>query len=68
MVRRSKIVALLLLLMGLGFGARKGYIEAEVEGCKKTAMYGVEQAYGPAPEDVKAKILLELDKECRQIL
>jgi hypothetical protein len=59
--------AILALLLGLGFAAKKGYSEVEIAGCKRTILYSLEQQYGPAPDDVKGKVLEAIEKECRQI-
>lgn len=61
-------IAGLFALAAAGFGARHGYVEAEVAGCKKTVIYDIEQQYGEIPDDVKAKVLKQLDVECRKIL
>ena len=62
------IVGAVIGIAALGLGIRKAYVAAEVKGCQKAIMKLLEQKYGEAPDDVKAKVLAQLDKECRQIL
>ncbi len=56
------------LSIGVGLGAKKLYVEAEVSGCEKTVIFSIEQTYGPIPDEIKAKTLVQVDAECRKIL
>lgn len=60
--------AILAAILGLGLGARKGYVEIEVRGCEKAIISSLESQYGEIPDDVKAKVLGEVSQECRKVL
>ncbi len=56
------------LSIGAGLGAKKLYVQAEVSGCEKTVLFSLEQQYGDIPDEVKAKIMVDVNNQCRKIL
>jgi len=58
-----------LLVVAAGYeGGKSLYKQAEVQGCVKTVLYDIQAKYGDIPDDIKAKIVTDLNKKCPQIL
>jgi hypothetical protein len=60
--------AVLAALLGLTFGAKQGYREIKIKGCKEATIKSVAQRYGEAPDDAKDKFFAAVDAVCRQLL